>query len=196
MKNKTLFATIFGLLVSTTIVKVLNFLKELQISYFYGTSEIVDHFNILMLGPNISLSTIAPAFGLILVAYLSNEKKELIISYKEMLFFCGTILLLFFISIISQTIYSGFSLFEISVSFFISMLFLIQVLLIYYLHSFNAFNEGSISSMIQIIVNITVISLSFFMKSYLLLIVGLIIGLLIQIIYLFNKIIKKSSIQI
>lgn len=185
IRKKNLFSIIATLLLSTTLVKVLNFLKEIQISFFYGTDNIVDQFNIIMIGPNLALSTIAPAFGLILVSYLSGEKKELILTVKELFFIGISIVFLFLVSITSQINYGDINYIGVLFSIFISVLFFIQVITVYYLHSFQAFNQGSVSSIIQIIINILVISFSIFFKSYILLLTGLTIGLVAQLIFLF-----------
>ncbi|MFJ8234254.1 lipid II flippase MurJ [Ureibacillus sp. NPDC094379] len=189
---KKIYRVIIALLFSTALVKVLNFLKELEIAYFYGTSNELDYFNIILITPNLILSSIAPALGMVLVTYLANEEKVLKISIKEILFYIIIIFTTIFginlILLLEDLIDFKSLLFSIVISF----LFCIQVLLVYYLHCFGEFNKGSISSLIQILFNLVLILISIWYKSYLILVLGLGIGLIIQILYLIKTINKNK----
>ncbi|MFC7365196.1 MULTISPECIES: lipid II flippase MurJ [Bhargavaea] len=189
MDRNKIFNLLLGLLFSTFLVKILNFFKEIQISYFYGTGEIIDKYNIIMIAPSIALSTIAPAFGLILVSRYTNGQK-LNIQKKEIIFFVASVVLLCVISLITN-FQSGNS-FDWLVSLGISILFLFQVILVYYLHCFNEFNKGSFSSMIQIMTNLIVVGFSIVFKSYYILLIGLFLGIILQLLYLVGVIKVKN----
>ncbi|MEM1502839.1 lipid II flippase MurJ [Domibacillus sp. 8LH] len=190
--SKSLFSLIASLLVSTAVIKVLNFAKEIEISYFYGTSYLADKYNLTMVAPNISLNTIGPALGMILVSYYSLNKKKIIIQQNEVRFLGIILVFILFLSIITQPSERGIDIWSMVFSYLISLLFLVQVLLVYYMHCFKRFDIGSTSSIIQIILSIILILLSYWYISYIILVLAILVGLIAQTIYLIYKIIHHD----
>ncbi|WP_046174533.1 lipid II flippase MurJ [Domibacillus indicus] len=190
--SKSLFSLIASLLASTVVIKVLNFAKEIEISYFYGTSYIADRYNLVMIAPNISLNTIGPALGMILVSYYSLNKKKIIIRQNEVIFLGIILIFLLGLSVVTQPLDRGANIWSVVLSYLISLLFLVQVLLVYYFHCFRRFDIGSKSSIIQIVLSIILILLSYWYMSYIILVLALLISLLAQIVYLISKIIHHN----
>lgn len=190
--KKQLLNYIVILLFSTFVVRILNFIKEIQISYFYGTGSEVDNYNIVLIIPNIMLNSIGPALGLIIIALISKETKKIYLQKKDIYFLTGIALVLFGATIILVKDFQSYSIYYVVLVNLLTLLYFVQVSLVYYLQSFNEFKIGSISSLLQIVMNIFILFISFYYIHSFVLIFSLIVGLLGQITFLIMFIIKKD----
>ncbi|MFC4712922.1 lipid II flippase MurJ [Planococcus dechangensis] len=191
MKNKIVHYILI-LLFSTFIIRILNFFKEIQISYFYGTNSEVDHYNIMLIIPNIMLNSIGPALGLLIISLISTEKKLISLQRKDVYFLVGLATLLISLGYFSTFSIETTNFYYPLMTILITFLYFMQVSLVYYLQAYNEFKIGSISSFLQVIINICILFISFYVLHSFILIISLALGLVVQIIFLLIIINKKQ----
>lgn len=181
----------FLILLSTTFtIKILNFVRELELSYFFGTDSIVDEFLKMSILPNIILNSLAPALGIYLMTIIvqSNNKKINIDYMKIFSIFCFLVILflLNFYFLIGSNYHLIFN------SSILLFLYVIQVVLVYYHHAHNNFIVGAVTSNIQAIVILLVILLTYLLELPNIIFYSITLGLLIQIVLLCISINKNS----
>ena len=188
MRTKDILKSVGILVLVGLLVKVFGFVREILIAYYYGTSQLVDDFNIFMLYPNFILNTFAPAIGISLISKIIAEKNDI----NKTIYFKVTnklILLVLFV-LVSSLIYSLIIFFYIGDKYepyeyilvcIIPILYFIQVIMVYYNQALGNFKIGAISSLFQVIIASLVILLSKINKDISILLMSIVIGLLIQI---------------
>jgi putative peptidoglycan lipid II flippase len=188
MRTKVILKSVGILVLVGLLVKVFGFVREILIAYYYGTSQLVDDFNIFMLYPNFMLNTFAPAVGIALISKIISEKNDI---HKTIYFkVTNELILLVLFVLVSSFIYSliiyfyigdKYELYEYILVCITPILYFIQVIMVYYNQALGNFKIGAISSLFQVIITSLVILLSKLHKDISILLISIVTGLLIQI---------------
>ncbi|WP_239710862.1 lipid II flippase MurJ [Mammaliicoccus sp. E-M21] len=157
----------------------MNFVKEVELSIFYGTGTIVDNYVKLSIFPNLILNSIGPALGIYFLTKITQSKNNtLAIDFKKIVLVSVLLLLL----AISNSLYLTNENFTILInSNVLIFLYLIQVVLVYYHQSFENFKTGALSSSIQALIILIVIFIGYIMNLHDLIFYSITIALIIQI---------------
>ncbi|PTE30926.1 hypothetical protein BUY94_12725 [Mammaliicoccus fleurettii] len=176
---KKIISNFLILLSTTLLVKILNFVKEVELSIFYGTGTIVDNYVKLSIFPNLILNSIGPALGIYFLTKITQSKNNtLAIDFKKIVLVSVLLLLL----AISNSLYLTNENFTILInSNVLIFLYLIQVVLVYYHQSFENFKTGALSSSIQALIILIVIFIGYIMNLHDLIFYSITIALIIQI---------------
>lgn len=181
--------TSFLILFSTTLlIKILNFIREIEVAYFYGTSNITNQFVLISVFPNLILNSLAPAVGILYLSKIvKNDNKFLSIDYKKNIY-----LSLFIILILLLNIFYLNDIYLIIPSTLMIILYFVQVNLVYYHQAFDNFRTGSLSSSLQAFIIIIIIALAYYLRVDNLVYYSISIALFVQIIILLISIYKKN----
>lgn len=176
---KKLISNFIILLSTTLLIKILNFVKEVELSIFYGTDRIVDNYVKLSIFPNLILNSIGPALGIYFLTKITQSKNNtLAIDFKKIVLISVFLLLL----TISNSLYLTNENLTILVnSNILIFLYLIQVVLVYYHQSFENFKTGALSSSIQALIILLVIFIGYIFKLHDFIFYSITIALIIQI---------------
>ncbi len=186
---KKLLSNFIVLLSTTLLVKILNFVREVELSIFYGTDKVVDNFVKLSIFPNLILNSIAPALGIYILTKISqSENNTLEVDYKKIL---GLFLLMMLLSVFNIYYLMNNNITIIINSSIIMFLYLVQVILVYYHQSFEDFKTGALSSSLQALIILTVIFMASILGINNLVFYSITFALTVQIIILVWSINKK-----
>lgn len=189
---KKLINSFLILLTATFTIKILNFLRELELSYFYGTNEIVNDYLMMSIIPNIILNSLAPAVGIYLLTIIVQSNSHIINMDKKR--FLNIIIILLLFSVGNFLLLKESNIHLIINSTFIIYLYFIQVLLVYYHQAHSNFTTGAVTSNVQAIIIILLIYVSYQLNVPNLIFYSITIALIIQILALSISVYKNSYI--
>jgi putative peptidoglycan lipid II flippase len=195
LNKQTVIIAAFLIVIISGLGRILGFIREVVVAYFFGADEMVDALNIAMIAPNIVLNLIAPAIGIALVPIIISYRKKYgndeISALIIKLLFLAAIISSFMVVIVTPGLYKSLLNFStdgiletsIQLGVFAALLiflYFIHVVLTNYLQTVGLLTRGATTGLAQVaIIIISIIIMTPYIGIYSV-VLGTVIGVLVQ----------------